>query len=440
MLLASSLINPRRLLYLLRGSLLLLLLWMFWLEGASAAVCVWHANTTSVECSTSSSDRQSGSVSSGITNEDLFQEAKNLKLICDPSARGLKSLRDILDTTLEQYESTPWQEGLDSLEVVDCPLDILERLDLLYIDSSVTTHLSSLKITSSQPATKEFVIQARAFDDGPRTLKSLDLSSNGLASLYSPEDALFSLCPLGKSLQKLNLSSNQILELSDLGLWNHSKSSRCHMEAMTNLILSNNSLERVPRAAFVLANNLEDLDLSQNSINTLDPGALTRLGSLKVLSLAHNQLSVIPKDLLDPKNALRELYLNNNSLAHLPESLFERLTSLVVLNLSQNALVSSEHSPFKALKSLVALDLSHNRLESVSGDFFVGLSSLQVLTVAHNRLLSVEASAFASVPLLHALVLSHNELEGGLAPKLFDGLHRLSSLAIDHNRIKGLNR
>lgn len=415
----------------------LLLLWMVLRLEAASAACVWHSNTTTVECSGSNASLSGG----GITNEDLFQEAKNLRLICDPedvgNRRGHQNLRDIIDMALDPLESTSWQEGLDSLEVVNCPLNSLERLDLLYIDSSVTSHLASLKITSS--TAKELNMEPRVFDDGPRTLTSLDLSSNGLSSFYSQEEATFTLCPLGKSLQRLNLSSNKMMELSDLGLWNHSKASSCGMEALTHLVLSNNSLVRVPREAFVLAPKLQDLDLSQNSLTTLDSGAFSGLAELKILTLSHNDLSVIPKDLLSSKTGLRELYLNNNSLSQLPESLFERLTSLVVLNLSQNALVNSESSPFQALKSLVALDLSHNRLESISAGFLAGLDGLQVLTVAHNRLLSVNPLALSSVPLLHALVLSHNELDV-LPPGLFDGLQRLSSLAIDHNRIKGLNR
>lgn len=381
-----------------------------------------------------------------------------------PSAPHSSSapLRDILDQVLSSIEDTfetdssssLWQ-SLRELQVINC-LEELQRLDLLFLASSFTYELTSLRIQdefSEQRKTDKFIIrEPDVFTDGPRKLSHLDLSSVGLQFL--PEGAL---CPLQHSLHSLNLTSNLISDVADLGLHRRNGGVACQISKVHSINLSRNRLQVIKSGALepVLASgSLRDLDLSGNEITRLEDHSLASASQsssqLQVLNLAHNRLSQLPDNLLvsrleqhadSAQVGLTELYLSNNTLSQLPRGLLDRLTHLVVLNLSHNALTNRwlQESPFQALKSLVALDLSHNRLQGIEARFFQGLNSLQVLTVAHNQIHSVSGQLGKVMPTIHALVLAHNNIEE-LPSDVFDGLNQLSSLGLDHNGIKTLAR
>eukprot|EP00095_Tigriopus_kingsejongensis_P004365 maker-scaffold57_size444674-snap-gene-1.13 protein:Tk04365 transcript:maker-scaffold57_size444674-snap-gene-1.13-mRNA-1 annotation:"toll-like receptor 1" len=389
-------------------------------------------------------------------------------------------LRDILDQVLSSIEDTfevdssssLWQ-SLRELQVINC-LDELHRLDLLFLASSFTYDLTSLHVQDEfhRPNVEEstsgtegprkpdkFIIQEPdVFTDGPRKLSHLDMSSIGLQFL--PEG---SLCPLQHSLRSLNLTSNQLEDVADLGLLRQGTGGgvACQMSQLQSLNLSRNRLQVIRSGSLeplLASGSLRDLDLSWNQISGLEDHSLATNSQtsqlLQVLNLAHNRLSQLPANLLVSRRSLgqehadspthvglSELYLSNNSLSHVPRGLLDRLTHLVVLNLSHNALTNKwlQESPFQALKSLVALDLSYNRLTGMEARFFQGLESLQVLTVAHNQIHSVSGQMGPVMPKLHALVLAHNDIES-LPSNAFDGLEHLSSLGLDHNALKSLHK
>lgn len=389
-----------------------------------------------------------------LSSEHVNAEAKVLKLRCvrDRQNKSLFRLRDIVDKVVSVMEKSnqrdPWR-GLQSIIVIDCPLTSerpLQRLDLLFIASSLSSDLKSLVIRHSDfNPNDHFVMESDAFRDGPtHLLRSLELSS---LSIKAIPHGLF--CPLQSSLVSLNLSFNELHSVAEVGL-----NSDCPMQRLTQLDLSHNHLNKLNRHGLSasLAFGLRRLDLSYNQLNLLEDAALDGLGGqLHQLNLAHNALTSLPVNLFGQSSdkskqplALRELYLSNNTLSGLPTGFLDRLTHLVVLNLSNNAIsnkwLDSKLAAFKALRNLVALDLSHNQLNRISENMFSGLNALQVLTVSHNRIHTVSAKGFLGLrQSLHALVLSHNQLEG-FEDMAFEGLTRLSSLAIDHNRIKGLNR
>ena len=371
-----------------------------------------------------------------------LRDAKSLRLRClgQPPQRLREIVQRIRRHHSRRRSSSLWK-SLQHVKVVDCPLlSPLQRLDLIEIASSLTSDLRTLTIEGEEgQKINSFSLEYETFRDGPtRFLHTLRLTSMGLQSLKS---GLF--CPLTSSLVRLNLSDNAFRSAAEIGL-----SSDCPLQRLTDLDLSRNDIERLPRhglsASFAFG--LKTVDLSRNKIAMLEENAFDGLGGqLQVLKLSHNRLTAIPADVLGSSPlALTELYLSNNSLSGLPSGLLSRLSNLVVLNLSHNAVsnawLDARVAVFESLSSLVALDLSHNRLTHIGGAALRGLKALQVLTVANNRIIAVSAfGAGGLLPNLHALVLSYNEIED-LPEAAFEGLSRLNSLAIDHNRIKGLNR
>jgi Leucine-rich repeat (LRR) protein len=420
-------------------------------------ICSLKSNSTVVECKILVNGGTPASTENGGEEppEHLLSLSgvTGLRLRCDEMASKedlrpavFQYLRDVLDAGLEMASAASFPDNsLEHLEVVDCPFRRLQRLDLLFIASSVTSGLKSLTIRNERREVERLlVVEDDAFQDAPRSLASIDLSSNGLLDL---DPNLF--CPVGRTLSSLNLSHNSLDNLDFV--------SSCPLDKLHRLDASKNVIRLLKRETFKrTAPRLAEIDLSRNLLSRVEDGVFNGLDGLHVANLAHNALSALSRDIFDKRSQLRELYLSNNSLKVLPSGLLERLRGhLVVLNLSHNAISSSsrwmQDGPFSALSSLVALDLSHNRLANIGSGLLRGLDSLQVLTVAHNQIHSLTRDAFSSTPNLHALVLSHNDIEdfwengkregelsGGLS--VFAGLERLSSLALDHNRIKVLDR
>ena len=429
-------------------------------EESAKGACSLGDNDTALECAVVVDQSGRNVVEPDFLTRLSSSGIKTLRLRCQiDGAEGdgdFLYLRDVLDAGLETASAASAEtltfpdNGIERLEVIDCPVKRLQRLDLLFVASSVTSGLLSLTVRNERGdlvvgrrARPLLTVEADAFQDAPRGLAALDLSGNGLSSA-DPQ----LLCPLGRTLARLNVSHNALGSLDVV--------TSCPLEKLRHLHASHNRLRRVPGRGALgrVLPNLSELDLSSSGLSALEPGSLSGLGELHVVKLAHNGLSFLPADLVGPDTAVRELYLGNNSLSEIPASLLERLGGhLLVLNLSNNAVSSNSRwlrdAPFAALKNLVALDLSHNRLSKLGGGLFRGLGALQVLTAAHNQIRSLAGDAFAHTPSLHALVLSHNRLEelreagsklDASPGSVFDGLEKISSLALDHNRLKVLDR
>lgn len=388
-----------------------------------------------------------------MATDKAITSVKSLRLHClsNDSAglrRRLHNLRDILDSLVTLVEnndafasqsSKQFWRSLEAIEAVDCPLRPPQRMDLLFITSSLTNSLHTLSIVSSASS-----LEADVFREGP-DLSQVEVSNS--QSLRTLPMGLF--CPLRSSLRSLNLTGNSLGGIVDTGL-----TAECPMERLSKIDLSHNDIRTLSRhdLSLPMAMELAELDLSHNGLQLMEDSSLDGLArSLKVLRLTHNSLSSIPVNLFGRGDnqeegfALRELYLANNTLAGLPTTLMQRLSNLVVLNLSQNAISNTwlDHNlaAFQYLRHLMVLDLSNNQLTFVADSTFQGLAKLQVLTLAHNQLTSLSSSAFASLrQSLHTLVLSNNNIENVPSSLFSSGFAKLSVLGLDHNRIRGLSR
>ena len=153
---------------------------------------------------------------------------------------------------------------------------------------------------------------------GLYNVTSLNLNSN---KLWTTPPSIF--CSL-QSLTSLNLSTNYLQEVSDLGLTPPSPNTPC-LHTLKILDLSYNKISSLPSKAFSHLYNLRELFLQNNKITSLEDEALSSLVSLEIINLAGNQLVALPPDIWHDTTHLQEIYIQNNYLGVLPPGIFHYL-------------------------------------------------------------------------------------------------------------------
>ena len=347
------------------------------------------------------------------------------------------------------------QAGFDSSQLSRTKNLELKCSDLFIFESQLTTEhlgqlpkLETLRIDSC----KIRQIPAKAFA-GLSNLKSLDIRShssllmdvdvesfkkvNALTDLTLSHNNIWTLpsglmCELN-NLRLLNLSSNHLMEVGDVGL------SSCRI-SIVSLILSNNFISTLNEDDLNWIPTLEILDISHNQISFISENAFSGVANLKEVDLSGNQLSSLPSNLFNVSLNLEKLSLQNNSLTAIDPELFNGLTNLKVLNLSQNA-ISSHHlsrETLSSLASLKTLDLSFNQLSKLGDDILTALTSLQTLFLHNNLIHKIDGNAFANQVQLKVIDLSRNEMSQ-LEGHIFASLGNLVSLKMEDNLLKDLN-
>ena len=201
-------------------------------------------------------------------------------------------------------------------------------------------------------------------------LRHLDLSGNpGLASLPS------NLLRRADKLQALRLADMQLRELGEAFLPDVAPQ-------LSEVILSNNALSRVPLPFWHALVAATLLDVSGNRLSALPTsgrsaacGALP--ASLLELHLGHNALPSLPPNLLQCSSNLTLFSVENNRLAHLPSAFFQAAPGIESVNLASNAITALASDLFRPLVALQSLRLANNRLTTLSADLFAHNGALQ---------------------------------------------------------------
>ena len=156
------------------------------------------------------------------------------------------------------------------------------------------------------------------------------------------------------------------------------------LTALKYLVASDNLLDSLPAAVWLLA-NLVELDLGGNRIQALDP-RVSQLQALLLLGLRGNGLLAVPASLFTLPH-LETLLLAANSLDTLPEAVAD-LAFLKYLDVSQNVLRTV---PFTvaAMDGLDTLDISSNVMETLPD--LSGLKPAAKVRIASNRLCNLGA-------------------------------------------------
>lgn len=317
-----------------------------------------------------------------------------------------------------------------------------------------------------------------------KNLERLDLSLNNIWSL--PEN-LF--CSLG-DLNFLNISSNRLQDINDLGFREKAKGDQHSGNNTTNdtlatattnnnsnnnsnnnknnknvaatpdgaqqsktstkqpcildvetLDVSHNHFVLLPANGFGMLKRLKHLKIHNNEISMVDDKALGGLRNLQILDLSSNKIVALPSELFrDPAQSIQEVYLQNNSISFLSPKLFSNLEQIQALDLSTNKISSDwiDKNTFAGLIRLVLLNLSNNKITKLEPEIFSDLYTLQILNLRYNQLESIAADTFAPMNNLHTLLLSHNKVKYLDAYSL-NGLYVLSLLSLDNNVLTGIH-
>ncbi|MHA1672849.1 MAG: leucine-rich repeat domain-containing protein, partial [Promethearchaeota archaeon] len=197
---------------------------------------------------------------------------------------------------------------------------------------------------------------------GLKSLKKLEISGNGLLELpelfghlSSLEEVIFDFNKISSipesvgdllKLKHLNLNSNKISTIPE---------SIGQLKELNDLFLSFNSIGLIPECIGNLE-NLQRFTISNNSLTEI-PLSLSNLANLQSLYIDDNQLTAIPEEI--SKLNLTQLSAKNNQLPNFPYFLWT-MTSLVKLYLEGNPL-SEEEAEIAQRDSQAILDYCRQR-------------------------------------------------------------------------------
>nr|XP_004666429.2 toll-like receptor 3 [Jaculus jaculus] len=290
-------------------------------------------------------------------------------------------------------------------------------------------------------------------------LQELLLSNNKIQALKSDE-----LDFLGKSsLQKLDLSSNQIKEFSPgcfhaigkiFGLLLNNVQLNFHLTeklcwelsdtSIQNLSLSNNQLNGTSNMTFfgLKHTNLTMLNLSHNSLNGIGNDSFSWLLHLKYLSLEYNNIKHLSARSFYGLANLRHLHLKRSftkqNVFKIDDFSFQWLTRLEYLNMNDNYIPGIKRNMFTGLVNLKYLSLSNAlmNLRTLTNETFSSLSHSPLLTLnlTKNQISKVQSDAFSWLSQLKVLDLGLNEIQQELTGQEWRGLGNIFEIYLSYNK------
>ncbi|MBZ3885798.1 Toll-like receptor 3 [Sciurus carolinensis] len=295
-------------------------------------------------------------------------------------------------------------------------------------------------------------------------LQELLLSNNKIHALRSEE-----LDFLGNSsLQKLELSSNQIKEFSPgcfhaigklFGLFLNnvqlgpSLTEKLCLElsstSIQNLSLSNTQLYRTSNTTFsgLRRTNLTMLDLSRNNLNVIGNNSFVWLPHLKYFFLEYNNIQHLSSYSFYGLSNVRYLNLKRSftkqgiSLASLPQIddfSFQWLECLEFLTMEDNNLPGIKNNMFTGLVNLKYLILSNSftSLQTLTNETFLSLahSPLLLFNLTKNKISKIESGAFSWLGHLKVLDLGLNEIGQELTGQEWRGLENIYEIYLSYNK------
>ncbi|CAH0383315.1 unnamed protein product [Bemisia tabaci] len=281
------------------------------------------------------------------------------------------------------------------------------------------------------------------------TVLELDLSYNKLFAigrgafnkldsislLNLSHNALQKVTDIPPGLTKLDLSYNQISEITPLNSWPS-------MNALLYLNLSHNNLQDfLVGGSFSNLLTLRFLDLSFNQMSIPPVESIAELSSMQGLDLQGNIISELGPKSFGKQGVLSNLNLANNEISIISVGAFEGLIQLTHLNLSSNKLSSVPNGAFFSLVALQTLDLSYNEIETLdnkTNSLFEDLLSLENIHLSHNKISYISRKTFPSIPYtkfkIKRVDLSYNTIPVMTTDMKF-GTSTIISLNLSHNII-----
>ena len=245
-----------------------------------------------------------------------------------------------------------------------------------------------------------------------------------------------------KTLHRLDLSSNRIVNLDDAGL--------DHIPGLKCLKLQNNGMEQLPWY-FPKLRALRELNISNNKFRQL-PDVVCKLPNLIDLDISFNLISELPEEIGQLKS-LERLILVGNQVSRFPHGVgaLHNLSSLdcrrnmisdlsVVCLLPNVRSIEADHNTVHALDlsfgpSLMSLDASNNDITQLTlhpgplGRPF----AMTILKLTNAKLSSLDELALAHLTSLTALHVDHNAIR--TLPDSIGELAELKELTCSNNQL-----
>ncbi|CAH2009581.1 unnamed protein product [Acanthoscelides obtectus] len=204
-----------------------------------------------------------------------------------------------------------------------------------------------------------------------------------------------------------------------------------------HLTIHNSSLSVVEEASLSsIGKMLTQLDVSQNSLNQVPSPAFKNLHHLLILNMNHNKISSLHAKAFQGLDTLEILTLYENKINNIdPEAFVGLEKKLKRLNLGGNGLTTVPQKSLAMLETLKKLEMQENRISEIHEGDFEGLRNLDSLGLAHNKLRTVPAKVFTHITLLNSLELEGNNIDT-IDPEAFAGLEEnLQYLRLGDNNI-----
>lgn len=199
-------------------------------------------------------------------------------------------------------------------------------------------------------------------------------------------------------LERLNLSSNQLIDPTCLQALHHLKwlnlegcsitdwSFVEHLPHLKYLNIGRNKLQEIPKS-ILNHQGLQELIIKQNQIKVI-PDTLAQ-SNLQKIDLSNNHIEIINYNIFHAKG-LRELSLRSNKIKNFEAKKIPSSNVLRSLNLANNALSTFELLPL-TFPNLMELDLSKNKLNSLDDSIFK-TTNLSNLAASHNQITQLPIS------------------------------------------------
>jgi len=213
---------------------------------------------------------------------------------------------------------------------------------------------------------------------------------------------------------------------------------------VTQLVLSDNTIEEMTAETFPPMPNLRYLDLSKMHLVKVGKGTFGKkiMPALERLNLCCNKLTEATPGLLPEQLIYLDLSSNSAEYFKADKNRFVNMTSLKHLYLTNNKLVRLNNETFAGLRALEVLYIDNATIFKLDHGMFDSMRNLEFLNLERNRLQVrfLHPQIFSGLGKLKTLLLGGNELESlGDNPDLFIHLKSLTYLGLQGNDLVSLD-
>ena len=229
------------------------------------------------------------------------------------------------------------------------------------------------------------------------------------------------------SLNKIDFSKNQISDINNLTYVLN------RIESLSELNLSNNSIEKFPLIILSLP-NLSILNISKNKLNKFpyDEFTSTNLSQIKCdltnLDISFNYLNKFP-DVIGLFQNISNINLASNNIISIDNILNMKLFELDTINLSDNKIEKLPNKLYKIIPKLKCFLMSNNNLKDIPSDICL-LKYLNNINFYGNQIRRIRNDALTSATIL---------LDYLRKIHIFDDEDKMSDLNNNNNNFQNQN-